>query len=75
MPTNFGWSYPPGVSGNEYEISGADYEKELDITCEGCGGVDCMYEEGYRGNRWATCSICGFSFDYEDIGDTDPRLL
>ena len=25
MP-DFGWNYPPGVTGNEYAIAGADYE-------------------------------------------------
>jgi maleate cis-trans isomerase len=29
----FGWSYPPGVTGNEYEIAGPDYEQEEKRAC------------------------------------------
>jgi len=29
----FGWSYPPGVTGNEYEIAGPDWEGTLEVTC------------------------------------------
>ena len=29
-------NYPPGVTGNEYEIAGPDYEKESDIPCPKC---------------------------------------
>ena len=35
MP-DFGWNYPPGVTGNEYAIAGADYEKEVKGGCRLC---------------------------------------
>jgi hypothetical protein len=33
MATDFGWSYPPGVSGREYEIAGPDWAGEVHRTC------------------------------------------
>jgi len=32
-PSNFGWEYPPGVSGNEYEIAGPSWSGEIERTC------------------------------------------
>jgi hypothetical protein len=60
---DFGWNYPPGVTGNEYEIAGADYEKETDVPCPEVIGKDedalpCgepTMEQGYQGNRWLVC--------------------
>jgi hypothetical protein len=54
----FGWSYPPGVTGNEPEISG--YE----LPCEVCGheAGDCICPE---------CPACGATGDplcYEQHG-------
>ena len=50
MLTNFGWDFPPGVSGNEYEIAGypecpqcdLPYDPTFtdiygDLRCENCG--------------------------------------
>lgn len=31
-------NYPPGVTGNEYEIAGPDYEKDIEELCPKCGG-------------------------------------
>lgn len=30
---SFGWSYPPGVTGNELEIAGPSWEGEVERTC------------------------------------------
>ncbi len=51
--TDFGWDYPPGVTGNEYAIAGPDYEKESDIPCSVCGKP--TTEFGYGDQRWLTC--------------------
>ena len=50
MRSIFGWSYPPGVTGNEPEISG-DYG-----PCEVCGMStdDCICPE---------CPVCGIVGD------------
>lgn len=34
MAANFGWNFPPGVSGNEIEIAGADWEGEIERSCD-----------------------------------------
>ena len=70
MSRLFGWYYPPGVTGNEYEIAGADYEKELDTPCPKCG-ENTLMEEGYRGNRWESCSECDYYEDLEPLVKED----
>lgn len=49
-------NYPPGVTGNEFEIAGPDYERESDTACPVCleKAMSCM-EQGYRGERWLVC--------------------
>lgn len=54
-------NYPPGVTGNEYEIAGADFEQELSRECPTCDEMRSGLLEGYRGERWWTCSVCGES--------------
>ena len=49
----FGWYYPPGITGNEYEIVGPDYEEESESLCPECG-ADCI-EQGYASERWLAC--------------------
>ncbi len=57
-------NYPPGVTGNELEIAGPDYEKESDIPCpyiekgEGEDRLPCgepTMEQGYQHDRWLVC--------------------
>ena len=55
-------NYPPGVTGNEFEIAGPEYEKESDIPCGKCGGQ--TFELGYRREHWIACS-CGWTTDLE----------
>ena len=76
MP-DFGWNYPQGVSGNEYAISGADYEKESTEPCPrcACNLPDCpehtllLIEQGYHGERWLTCPQCDYTRDLESLED------
>ena len=68
--TNFGWNYPPGVTGNEPEITG-------EWPCQECGGeggerdpdVD---EDGRPGIHHSICPRCqgtGIDPDEEDEDD------
>ena len=41
---NFGWDYPPGVTGNEPQITGEDFSDEED-PCDWCGAAPCECEE------------------------------
>jgi hypothetical protein len=61
-------NYPPGVTGNEYEIAGPDYERETDKPCRKCGEL--MMELGYRHERWLAC-VCGRTVDL-DVPEPDP---
>jgi hypothetical protein len=85
--SNFGWDYPPGVSGNEYEIAGPDKEWEANQTepCENClkwvHEDDTVYFESYRGQVSWECAFCHWmnivEFDeYEpDDYEEDPDYL
>lgn len=53
-------NYPPGVTGNEYEIAGPVYERESEELCPAITwyGVECQaptIEQGYGGKRWLVC--------------------
>lgn len=67
MPSNF----PPGVTGNEYEIAGPDYEKDSTLPCGKCGRE--TMEQGYRGEVWLICYESGHvtELGYRDTGP-DP---
>ena len=59
-------SYPAGVTGNEYEIAGADGEMEIEIDVECDEHEETFPElrveaEYYAGDIWAlwTCPVCG----------------
>ena len=58
-------NYPPGVTGSEYAIAGADYEQEVDEPCPKCGGE--LVEQGYHGQRWVMCYSCEYSTDLEPL--------
>lgn len=61
--TNFGWSYPPGISGNEYEIAGPDQDGEDDRWCKDCEKETLHEWARYRHDWWATCTECGRETD------------
>lgn len=63
-------NYPSGVTGNEYEIAGPDYEHEVDAPCPDCHGHVVM-EQGYRHERWLACPMCGWTTDLEPL-EFDP---
>lgn len=54
-------NYPPGVTGNEYEISGPTYEEDEKRTCsdKDCGFSDEVIVQGYESEKWWTCPDCG----------------
>lgn len=56
-------NYPPGVTGNEYEIAGPDYEQDHPESCPKCG--EHMVEQGYRGQRWVVCVACDYQRDLD----------
>lgn len=68
--------YPAGVTGNEFEIAGADREwrDERDVYCnnEECESFEEVVTveidlESYRDNEWGTweCPTCGEASEYE----------
>ena len=69
---SFGWSYPPGVTGNELAIAGLDYERDNGTPCPKCGGA--TMEQGYHGDRWLGCDDCEHVTDLESLDDPDPDL-
>jgi len=65
-------NYPPGVSGNEFEIAGPDFEDDATRYCSTC---ECDREgmlQGYRSECWFICEVCGKQTDAEyDEDDYD----
>lgn len=59
-----GGNYPPGVTGSEYAIAGADYEQPIDTLCPDCGSS--VTEQGYRHARWITCNECPYIKDIKE---------
>jgi hypothetical protein len=50
-------NYPPGVTGNEYQISGAEREWEEERECPHCGWEGPMVHESHRQiGVWAWCA-------------------
>ena len=64
-------NYPPGVTGNEFEIAGPDYERESDVRCIECDGPTMAY--GYRCDHWLICQWCECIMDDPDIPEPDPE--
>lgn len=70
--------YPPGVTGNEYEIAGPDKEWEEERTCsnEDCGFSGLVNGETYNNTEAWTCPQCGRAHDAyvgPDPDDYDDR--
>lgn len=50
-------NYPPGVTGMEYAIGGAEREWEEKRTCPECDTEDVMHHEAHREfGVWAWCT-------------------
>lgn len=79
---SFGWDYPPGVTGGEFEISGpeAEYTGEREVICY---NDECpRFEErqdvkidlsAYRSQEWGEweCGGCDEPSDYEGERDNE----
>lgn len=48
-------NYPPGVTGNEFEIAGPDREFTDIRPCMACGRVEEVDVTGYGWEEWWTC--------------------
>jgi hypothetical protein len=74
---NFGWDYPPGVTGNELAISGPDSEVEATMVCPNCTDGEAgyrghdveregfLYEHAYSHQRWFVCGTCDSTTDID----------
>lgn len=58
MPS-FDSNFPPGITGNEYEIAGPDWAEHSVFYCEECAADTRQVIEGFWGSVWATCDECG----------------
>jgi len=72
MMANLGSNYPPGVTGNEYEIAGPDFESEGDRYCDQCEKESFHFIDGYRGSVTARCEECSNEIDISDEYGEDP---
>lgn len=62
-------NYPPGVSGREYQISGAEREWEEKRWCHSCDRETDWWMEAYQGAIHGECEnfdTCGGFLDFED---------
>lgn len=76
-------NYPPGVTGSEYAISGAQREWEAEATCPHCGASGVFWHEYHP--EFGTRAFCpnpdclnetaGFEIieDVEEEPDLDPH--
>jgi hypothetical protein len=71
-------NYPPGVTGYEYEIAGAEayYRGNRSVYCtdDDCPAFEILVDvdidlESYDGNEWGTweCSVCARSYEYSGV--------
>ena len=64
-------NYPPGVSGNEYEIAGPSTEDTGDRLCPACDGSTLVQSFGVA--SWYVCEWCDWQSDPEENRDYDDR--
>ena len=50
--------YPPGVTGNEYQIAGPDWDGEEEHRCVPCDAVTTHAVASFQGSAWKTCEVC-----------------
>ena len=60
-------NYPPGVTGNEYEIAGPDKEWEEQFVCKSCGFDDVVIKQFYKYKTFWECPGCDEY--YEEFDD------
>ena len=64
-------NYPPGVTGNEYEIAGPDSEWEEDLYCAKCEKTTTFSCESFQKQRSGVCSECESDID---LGHDDDYI-
>jgi len=65
--------YPPGVTGNEYAITGPTHMKDRTELCPKCG-KDWLIELGHREHGfWVLCDNCQWTYDLREQGDPLPE--
>ena len=64
-------NYPPGVTGNEYQIAGPDSEWEETHYCEKCEKDTVFSRESFQKQRSGICSECGSDID---LGHADDYI-
>lgn len=57
--------YPPGVSGDEFQIVGPDYEREGRHYCDNCDKRTEGLFQGYSDRHWFLCDECGETTEIE----------
>ena len=66
-------NYPPGVTGQEYEIAGPDTETESREYCQWCASPQDGYTMTYSYQRWFSCLTCDQQTDMENL--PEPEYL
>tara|TARA_B100001964_G_scaffold210472_1_gene244943 strand:- start:222 stop:497 length:276 start_codon:yes stop_codon:yes gene_type:complete len=69
-----GSNYPPGVTGNEYEIAGPDLTWEDQHYCDDCEKYTEFDFESFRKIISGRCAVCSNEIDLGTYGDyfVDP---
>jgi hypothetical protein len=67
-------NYPQSVSGNEYQIAGADREWEANFPCDQCQAIGTFTMQEYAGNVWGNCDVCGAELD-DDLIEHGYNML
>ena len=65
-------NYPPGVTGNEFEITGATTEIDRPESCPRCEAL-ALTQSTYRDRTWLYCYSCGFT-EYPDANGMFPSM-
>lgn len=56
-------NYPPGVTGNELQISGPSWESTEDVICPECDSDVEASAWGHSGTAHYTCSNCHYEWE------------
>ena len=64
-----GSNYPPGVTGNEYEIAGPDLMWEDEHFCEACDKYTEFDCESFNKIVSGRCTVCASDIDLGTHGD------
>ena len=67
-------NYPPGVTGNEYEIAGPDSVWEEELDCANCEKTTMFNCESFRGQRSGVCDECESDIDLGHMDYPTPKI-